>query len=308
MRNLLSEKTLTLSLELPDDKTAADLEKDDVVFDVDLGELDEEGDEPEVGEDEDVEVEADVEEEPAEELAELERELAELFEDDASDDADEGMYAGADTLEGDDDDDVDEGMYEGDDDVAEGDDDGDDDEVVEIDENMLRKELARMRQLFEGDGITDFGGGKAEGDPFTKPPKLNKLAEMKSRVVKEVRKNRALTKQLVQAKNIVGQLHGQLAELNLFNAKLLYANKLLQNENLSRVQKLNIVKSLDKAESLREAKLLYKSLLESTKTSTKGNLSESRQRVLGSASRATRSSASSAAPELARWAQLAGLK
>ena len=48
--------------------------------------------------------------------------------------------------------------------------------------------------------------------------------------------------------------------MNLFNAKLLYANKLMQNKNLNARQQRTIVEALDSAKTLREAKLLYKSL------------------------------------------------
>jgi len=108
----------------------------------------------------------------------------------------------------------------------------------------------------------------------------------------------------------VQDLRNQLAETNLFNAKLLYTNKLLQNEALSPRQKVAIIEKLDEARSLREAKLVYESLTR-TIASGKASVNEGANRqVLGSASRATRPSSTvslNEGVETARWARLAGI-
>jgi len=101
-----------------------------------------------------------------------------------------------------------------------------------------------------------------------------------------------------------------LEELNLFNAKLLYVNKLLQNKSLNESQKKSVIKALDEAQSLQEAKSLYTSITQTLGgTATKKTLSESR--ILGSSSKSTTSSqpfkATSTNNELSRWQKLAGL-
>lgn len=105
-------------------------------------------------------------------------------------------------------------------------------------------------------------------------------------------------------------LRKQLAETNLFNAKLLYTNKLLQNDTLTSRQKVTIIEKLDEARSLREAKLVYESLTR-TISSGKDRVNESADRqVLGSASRATRPGSTvslNEGVETARWAKLAGI-
>ena len=100
----------------------------------------------------------------------------------------------------------------------------------------------------------------------------------------------------------------ELKESNLFNAKLLYVNKLMQNRNLSTKQQKAIVEALDSAKTLREAKLLYKSLTVSLKKRG-GTLTEGRiARTLGSSSRSIRSaSPSKSGTEVDRWAVLAGI-
>ena len=199
-------------------------------------------------------------------------------------------------------------------------------EVFDIDPRMLRKELQRIRESkgqalahqkggiakdyeghFGGKGSAnakggDFGGGK---------PGKDVLSEMRRALRNQRRQNGALENKLTKYRSAVQTLREQLEELNLFNAKLLYVNKLLQNKTISESQKRSIVQALDEAKDLREAKVLYKSLTESfsvSKNSGRKTLSESK--IIGGSSRATKSGSSSnqAAGEMDRWAKLAGLK
>ena len=216
------------------------------------------------------------------------------------------------------------GLMGGDDDEDE-DDDDDDDEVVEIDESMLRRELRRLRE--QTSGVEDpsetadaFGGGEVEEEVFVDVDEedlLNALADelggvSEPSVAAESRRRRrsGQTRQLAEYRNAVRTLKGQLSEMNLFNAKLLYVNKLMQNRNLSTRQQKVIVEALDNAKTLREAKLLYKSLTSSLNKKTR-NLSEGRnRRTLGSASKSARSAQrlDEGAGSMNRWAVLAGIK
>ncbi len=104
------------------------------------------------------------------------------------------------------------------------------------------------------------------------------------------------------------RLKKQLQEMNLFNAKLLFANKLMQNRALSTKSQRSIVEALDSAKTIREAKLLYKSLSSSLNRSSGKTLTESRSRLLASSSRSTRSGSPANNGVVAdRWAVLAGL-
>ena len=162
-------------------------------------------------------------------------------------------------------------------------------------------------------GASSYGGGKAGQDAFTNPPKLNVHAEvrrLRTQMRQGARNNRALKGQLTEYKNAVTTLRQQLTEMNLFNAKLLYANKLLQNKEISPRSMRTMIESLDGAKSLREVKLIFKALTESL-PKTKKTMSESRVRkTLGSSSRPTRSAGSSSdgrSKEVDRWALLAGI-
>jgi hypothetical protein len=151
-----------------------------------------------------------------------------------------------------------------------------------------------------------FGGGKEGQDAFTNPPQINKLNE----AIRQLRRmNRSQSEKLNKYRGAVNSLREQLEDLNLFNAKLLYVNKLLQNKALSESQKKSVIKALDEAATLTEAKSLYTSLTETlSRGSSKGMFSE--LCILGSSSRATTSSQSTATSvnnELSRWQKLAGI-
>jgi hypothetical protein len=203
-------------------------------------------------------------------------------------------------------------------------------EVFEVDPRMLRNELRRIRSRvneakgqalahqsggiakdyeahFGGKGSAnskggDFGGGK---------PGKDVLSEMRRALRNQRRQNGALENKLTKYRSAVQTLREQLEELNLFNAKLLYVNKLLQNKTISESQKRSIVQALDEAKDLREAKVLYKSLTESFGSSraSRSTKTLNESKIIGGSSRATRSGGSvQASGELDRWAKLAGLK
>lgn len=209
------------------------------------------------------------------------------------------------------------------------------DEVFNVDPRVLRQEIDRIKRLvregkmdhhFGGKGESKagvdgafggkgkgkagvkgaFGGGSEGKDVFVNPPQLNKLNE----AIRQLRRqNRAQSEKLNKYRGAVNSLREQLEDLNLFNAKLLYVNKLLQNKSLNESQKKSVIKALDEAQSLQEAKSLYSSLTETFRRSDdKKTLSESK--VLGSSSRPTtsaQSTATSSNNELSRWQRLAGI-
>jgi len=203
------------------------------------------------------------------------------------------------------------------------------DVFLEIDENMLKREISRMKKLREGDAedmISHFGGAKSEGEPFLDfddsdlngnvdnlgsfPSKGGRLKEGRS--YNSNGQTRLLEGKVQNYRKALTGMKNQLSEMTLFNAKLLYANKLMQNRDLTNSQQRHIVESLDQAKNLREAQLLFEGLSKSlTKgTGRSGSLNESAsRRIAGGSSRST-SSAQSAQNriETDRWAILAGIK
>jgi hypothetical protein len=106
----------------------------------------------------------------------------------------------------------------------------------------------------------------------------------------EEEKNEALKAELNEAYNTIKSLQSTINEVNLLNAKLLFANKLFRAHNMTNEQKVKVIETLDRTKSVREVKLVYSTLAENFKyTSTnkiaKKSISE------GIASKAVKSTA-----------------
>lgn len=139
----------------------------------------------------------------------------------------------------------------------------------------------------------------------TKISKL--LGEVAKKIQNESRSNSGTARPAESS--AVQSLRKKLAESNLYNAKLTYTNKLLQNENLSSRQKARVIGQLESAKTVREARLVYESLANLAGPSKTVTENKDR-RVLGSSSR-TMTPASTPTLnegfESERWAKLAGI-
>ena len=94
--------------------------------------------------------------------------------------------------------------------------------------------------------------------------------------------------ELNEAYNTIKSLQKTINEVNLLNAKLLFANKLFRAHNMTNEQKVKVIETLDRTNSVREVKLVYSTLAENFKysvsnKSTKKSISE------GIASKVTKS-------------------
>ena len=207
-----------------------------------------------------------------------------------------------------------------------------------------KRRRRRLRESEAKDAASHFGGGKLDKEMFvdvSEESLLNALAEelgdahdmtinsenaeggadkmvghfgggsIQKGVVPEARLRRERRRARI-AERKAAAAKKELRESNLFNAKLLYVNKLLQNHNLSKKQQRAIVEALDNAKTVREAKLLFTSLTESLqRRGTKGSarrLSEGRIIGSGSSKSVRRGSPAKSGTELDRWQVLAGIK
>jgi len=118
-----------------------------------------------------------------------------------------------------------------------------------------------------------------------------------------------MKKELKEAYDALKLVKSELNEVNLFNAKLLYTNKIFRNKNLSESQKVKVLAAFDKAVSVKEAKLVYETLSEGLKTS-KAPVNESLLR--GAASKvsgiAPKKPILEVNDQFDRWKVLAGIK
>ena len=153
-----------------------------------------------------------------------------------------------------------------------------------------------IEEVRPGYGVGEFGGdnalidamnvlaqkakkaGKKVAD-FVKDIELGKMSDAMREIELEE------SSDLEEATATIEELKGQLQEVNLLNAKLLYVNKVFKANNLTESQKVNVIAAFDKAETVKEVKLVFETVSENVvgKT-TKGSIKESK---LGMASKAT---------------------
>jgi hypothetical protein len=138
------------------------------------------------------------------------------------------------------------------------------------------------------------------------------VAEIKKAKAKKEDKDEEkekMKKELKEAYDALKLVKSELNEVNLFNAKLLYTNKIFRNKNLSESQKVKVLAAFDKAVSVKEAKLVYETLSEGLKT-TKAPVNESLLR--GAASKvsgiAPKKPILEVNDQFDRWRVLAGIK
>jgi hypothetical protein len=108
---------------------------------------------------------------------------------------------------------------------------------------------------------------------------------------KEVEENKVdeTAKELEEAYATIKELQGTINEVNLLNAKLLYANKLFRSYALNNDQKVKVVETLDRTKSVREVKLVFATLAESMKFG--GDTKKKTKITEGIASKVTKSTA-----------------
>jgi len=120
--------------------------------------------------------------------------------------------------------------------------------------------------------------GKKVAD-FVKDIELGKMSDAMREIELEE------SSELEEAMSTIEELKGQLQEVNLLNAKLLYVNKVFKANNLTESQKVNVIAAFDKAETVKEVKLVFETVADSVVSkSTKGSIKEAK---LGMASKAT---------------------
>lgn len=213
-------------------------------------------------------------------------------------------------------------------------------EVVEITNEDLKTALSEVlgglklkteAQVSKGfaDATTPEEGGlldKKSGEHHWKdeePPAAQdwtvKEAAYKEKFKILASENGRLKKENVEYKQAVDFLKRNLQEVNLFNSKLLYTNKLLHSATLNNKQRVAVIEMFDKAQTLREVEFVYKSLSESLKIT--GVLGESKQVPQASKARSSRYTTPSSTllkegadrgeagdPFRSRMEELAGLK
>jgi hypothetical protein len=108
-------------------------------------------------------------------------------------------------------------------------------------------------------------------------------------VVKEEEEKEEKEKELNEAYKVIKSLQKTINEVNLLNAKLLFANKLFRAHNMTNEQKVKVIETLDRTNSVREVKLVYSTLAENFKYTTSSNKNAKKSISEGIASKVTKS-------------------
>ena len=125
--------------------------------------------------------------------------------------------------------------------------------------------------------------------------------------------NESLQKENAELKQLLGQVKEKLQEINLQNARLLYANRVLGDSSLNEQQKAKVAELVSAARSVEEAKMVYETLqktMAGIQNTAPQSLSEAvtkRSSVILSGNR-TEERTAEKSPTYNRWATLAGTK
>ena len=124
-------------------------------------------------------------------------------------------------------------------------------------------------------------------------------------------------KEIEEAYKTIKSLQRTINEVNLLNAKLLFANKLFRAHNMTNEQKVKVIETLDRTKSVREVKLVYSTLAENFKYTSSTSKANKKSITEGIASKVVKSTkpAQAAAKQViaesadfsARFKKLAGI-
>jgi hypothetical protein len=101
--------------------------------------------------------------------------------------------------------------------------------------------------------------------------------------------NDDMAAELNEAYTTIKSLQSTINEVNLLNAKLLFANKLFRAHNMTNEQKVKVIETLDRTKTVREVKLVYSTLAENFKYTTTSNKVAKKSISEGIASKVTKS-------------------
>ena len=124
--------------------------------------------------------------------------------------------------------------------------------------------------------------------------------------------NESLQKENAELKQLLGQVKEKLQEINLQNARLLYANRVLGDSSLNEQQKAKVAELVSAARSVEEAKMVYETLqktMAGIQNTAPQSLSEAvtkRSSVILSGNR-TEERTTESSPTYSRWATLAAI-
>jgi hypothetical protein len=144
-------------------------------------------------------------------------------------------------------------------------------EEISIDEILAEIELDERKK---------YGGNKGDV-PAAKRGDKKDTAEEEG-VEDYKKKLKEAEDKLEEAYATLATVKSDLNEVNLLNAKLLYTNKIFKAKNLTESQKVKVLNAFDKASTVKETKLVFETLSEGLKETSKSHVNESLKTSLAS--------------------------
>ena len=152
--------------------------------------------------------------------------------------------------------------------------------IEDVIEDMVNAGEIEAGESFEDDvdvEVSDEGEIEVQDDEEVSVD----VSEAKEDVKEEDDEKKKMEEDLNEAMETIATLRSELNEINLLNAKLLYANKIFKSKNLTESQKAKVLGAFDKATTVKEAKIVYSTISENLVTKKK-SVNES---VIGRASK-----------------------
>jgi hypothetical protein len=201
--------------------------------------------------------------------------------------------------------DSEEEMHEEEDEIEEDEDEMDSEEEVEADEVEAEEEDEMDDEIDLDEILREMGYGDDEEveEGYHEGDEEESMDE----------KYHEMEKDLEEAYATIKTLQSTINEVNLLNAKLLYANRLFRSYNLNNEQKSKVVENLDRTSSVREVKLVYATLAESmnftgTEKKTKKVVAEAASKPVASTAPSKEIISENTNELAARFKQLANIK
>jgi hypothetical protein len=155
------------------------------------------------------------------------------------------------------------------------------------------KDMVEAGELEAGEGMEGEEGGEEEMEASEEEEVSIdeilaeiELDEAKKKGDKEDKKDKEemtkLKKELEEAMSTIATMRTDINEVNLLNAKLLYTNKIFKAKNLTESQKVKVLNAFDKASTVKETKLVFETLSEGLKETSKSHVNESLKTSLAS--------------------------
>lgn len=129
--------------------------------------------------------------------------------------------------------------------------------------------FGELEEVDPGAGLLTVKKGEAHWEDEEPPAAEKRIPESKVTVRQLIEagqaENKTLRGQNTKLRGMVEHLAKKLHEVNLFNAKVLLTNRILNSGRLSKEQRQVAMESIDKARSIAEAKVVYEAVVNSFK-------------------------------------------